>query len=177
MSPVALERPVVRQNTAAQVLLNTPRWLSALPGSQTFVCSQSCGSKQTKTPDRRTIFHCVQMMSLHVQGRGKIVSECSPSLAPRRLGCWTWRPEARPLQPGQRASKSASVLDRASSGSREWSGSPKRSMCQTPRGARCLRQHATDRLTTLTISCALLPFQCDIGCLPVLWIDGGCYQI
>ena len=32
LSPVALERPVVRQNTAAQVLLNTPRWLPALPG-------------------------------------------------------------------------------------------------------------------------------------------------
>ena len=31
--------------------------------------------------------------------------------------------------------------------------------------------------TTLTISCALLPFQCDLGSLPVLWIDGGGYQI
>jgi hypothetical protein len=177
LSPVALERPVVRQNTAAQVLLNTPRWLPALPGRISKLLSIHSQLVVAQTPDRRTIFHCVQMMSLHVQGRGKIVSECSPSLAPRRLGCWTWRPEARPLQPGQRASKSASVLDRASSGSREWSGSPKRSMCQTPRGARCLRQHATDRLTTLTISCALLPFQCDIGCLPVLWIDGGGYQI
>ena len=178
LSPVALERPVVRQNTAAQVLLNTPRWLPALPGRK-FVYSQSTGC----SPSDAGTANDFSLRSNDVAARARAWKNRFRVLALARAASTRLLDMAARGSPFAAGPKSLKIGECARPSIQwkpgmEW----KSKALDVPNPKRCARPAPTRNrpetaFTTLTISCALLPFQCDLGSLPVLWIDGGGYQI